>query len=65
MTNTNKTNEQIYLEWLNDYLTTKEMASHYNMSVKKLEKIIDMGRNEHLLNVETKDYIKFWGIDKL
>ncbi len=62
---TKKTNEQIYLEWVNDYLTTKEMANSYNMTTKELEKIIDKGRDEHLLNVETKEYIKFWGIGKL
>jgi len=58
-----KTNEEIYLEWLNDYLTVKCMADNYNMSAKKLEAIIDKGRNEHLQKFASPEYKTVWKIN--
>jgi hypothetical protein len=55
-----KTNEEIYLEWLNDYLSTEKMAEDYGMNKKELEKIIDKGRHEHLQKFESEAYLKFW-----
>ena len=49
-----KTNEEIYLEWLNDYLTIQAMADNYGRKAKELETIINKGRNEHLQKFATK-----------
>lgn len=43
-----KTNEEIYLEWLNDYLTIQGMADNYNRDAKEIETIIDKGRQERI-----------------
>jgi hypothetical protein len=55
-----KTNEEIYLEWLNDYLTIQAMADNYDMKSKELETIIDKGRDEHLQKFESDAYKKIW-----
>jgi hypothetical protein len=55
-----KTNEEFYLEWLNDYLSTEKMAEDYGLNPKELETIIDKGRNEHLQKFESEAYLKFW-----
>jgi hypothetical protein len=55
-----KTNEEFYLEWLNDYLSTEKMAEDYGLNPKELETIIDKGRNEHLKKFESEAYLKFW-----
>jgi len=55
-----KTNEEFYLEWLNDYLSTEKMAEDYGLNPKELETIIDKGRNEHLQKFESAAYLKFW-----
>jgi hypothetical protein len=55
-----KTNEEIYLEWLNDYLTIEAMADNYAMIPRELEKIIDKGRNEHLEKFASDEYKKIW-----
>lgn len=60
-----KTNEEFYLEWLNDYLSTEKMADDYGLSKKELETIIDKGRNEHLQKFETEAYKQFWLKNKL
>ena len=39
------TNVEIYLIWLNDYLTTEKMAEHYGVSVRILSKLVALGRN--------------------
>lgn len=57
-----KTNEDIYLEWLNDYITVGKMAEHYNISPKKLSDLIDKGRNDHLQKFESPEYKRVWNI---
>ncbi len=47
-----KTNEEIYLEWLNDYLTIQGMADNYNRDAKEIETIIDRGRQERIEKFE-------------
>jgi hypothetical protein len=55
-----KTNEEIYLDWLNDWLSIERMADNYGISAKELEKIIDKGRDEHLNKFESGAYKKIW-----
>jgi hypothetical protein len=57
------TNVEIYLIWLNDYLTTEKMAEHYGVSVRILSKLVALGRNEFLSQNETERYKTFWGIN--
>jgi len=57
------TNVEIYLIWLNDYLTTEKMAEHYGVSVRILSKLVSLGRNEYLSQTETSQYLKTWGIN--
>ncbi len=60
-----KTNEEMYLEWLNNYLSTERMAKDYGMNKKELEKMIDKGRDEHLQKFESEAYKQFWLKNKL
>lgn len=55
-----KTNEEIYLEWFNEYLTIQGMADNYAMPLGELEKIIDKGREEHFQKFESKGYKRKW-----
>jgi hypothetical protein len=55
-----KTNEEVYLEWLNDFLTIQTMADNYGMPSGELEIIINRGRNEHLQKFESEAYKKIW-----
>jgi len=57
-----KTNIDIYLEWVNDWLTTERMAEYYQTSKRKLEKIINQGRIDYLSENETPEYKKVWSI---
>ena len=57
-----KNKEDLYLIWLNDYLTTEQMSEDYKISKKKLEKLIDESRIEYLKKYETPEYLKAWGI---
>jgi len=50
-----RTNEEIYLEWLNDWLTIKSMAENYNMHAQDLGNLIDKGRDEHLQKFAPKN----------
>jgi len=36
--------EQLYLSYVNDFLTVERFAGHYNISVEKANKIINLGR---------------------
>jgi len=49
-----KTNEEIYLEWLNDFISVERMAEFYNVERYEIEIIISKGRNEHLNNLKNK-----------
>ena len=48
-----KTNEEVYLEWLNDYLTIQGMANNYNRDAKEIKTIIDKGRQERIEKFES------------
>jgi hypothetical protein len=38
---------ELYLEWLNDYLTDTLFAEHYQLSITEVENILDIGRKEN------------------
>jgi predicted DNA-binding ArsR family transcriptional regulator len=42
-----RTKEDIYLEYLNDWLTIKAMAENYGISEARMTKIIHAGQIEH------------------
>ena len=46
-----RTNAEIYLEWLNDWLTLGKMADNYGRTTEEMSKIIELGRIEHEENV--------------
>ena len=48
---TKRTAESIYLEYVNDWLTVSKMAEYYSTSVKRLNKLIDKGRDEHIQRI--------------
>lgn len=35
---------EMYLDWLNNFLSVAAFAAHYGISEEKAEKIIDLGR---------------------
>lgn len=43
----------IYLEWMNNYLTVKRMASDYGISEDSMLALIDAGRMSHEMNVQS------------
>lgn len=43
----NRTNESVYLEYVNDWLTVAKMAEYYQISIKELSEIIDKGRSDN------------------
>jgi hypothetical protein len=57
-----KTAQEVYLEWLNDWLTVEAMADNYNIPVTKLNELINEGRSDYLIDNETPQYINFWGL---
>lgn len=40
-----RTSEEIYIEWLNNYITIERMAEHYQANEIQLTHIIAQGRN--------------------
>jgi len=40
-----RTSEEIYIEWLNNYITIERMAEHYQVNEIQLTQIIAQGRN--------------------
>lgn len=38
---------ELYLEWLNNYLTDTLFAEHYQLSITEVENILDIGRKEN------------------
>jgi predicted DNA-binding protein YlxM (UPF0122 family) len=42
-----KTNKELYIEYVNDWLTIKRMAEHYNIPEKKLSDKLKKGKEEH------------------
>ena len=55
-----KTNEQVYLEWLNDFISVERMSEFYNVERYEIELMINQGRNEHLQKFESEAYKKIW-----
>jgi hypothetical protein len=51
---------EMYLDWLNNWLTTESMAEHYNLETKDLERIIEIGREEYLKKYESEAYNNIW-----
>jgi hypothetical protein len=45
-----KTLEEKYLEWVNDWLTIDAMADNYGLTKEQLMSIINKGREEHINN---------------
>ena len=56
-----RTSADIYLEWVNDWLTISAMAENYGRTEKDMTEIIDKGRIEHEKNVIQNDN---WDIAK-
>lgn len=40
--------QELYLEWLNNYLTDTLFAEHYQLSITEVENILDIGRKENM-----------------
>jgi len=54
------TPEEVYLNWLNDWISTERMAEFYNVERYEIELLINKGRNEHLNKFESEAYKKVW-----
>lgn len=52
----NRTIRDLYLEYVNDYLTVKKFASDKGLSIAGAESIIDRGRELHEKNVVRNQY---------
>ena len=42
-----KTLQEIYLDWLNNFVTLQGFADHYGLSVNDAHKLINICRNVH------------------
>ena len=40
----NKTTEEMYLDWFNNFLSTEKFREYYNLSMVEAENVIDQGR---------------------
>lgn len=40
----NKTTEEMYLDWFNNFLSTEKFREYYNLSMTEAENVIDQGR---------------------
>ncbi len=49
-----RTAESIYLEYLNDWLTVSRMAENYGRTEEEMKRVIDKGRDEHIVNIAKK-----------
>ena len=56
----NKTNEDIYLEWLNDFISVERIAESYNVERYEIQIMINKGRDEHLQKFESEAYKNIW-----
>jgi hypothetical protein len=59
-TNTPKNCTEMYLDWLNNWLTTESMAEYHNLETKDLERIIEIGRKDYLNKYESVAYKNIW-----
>lgn len=39
--------QKVYLEWVNDYLTTQQMAEHYGLEYDDMKALVDTGMRIH------------------
>ncbi len=49
---TKLTFDEIYLDYVNNFITTKRMAEHYGVSEGRLKKDIERGRIIHKIKIE-------------
>lgn len=50
--------KELYLDWYNNYLTVDKFAEHHEMRSKDIDKLIDLGRHYHeidLFLIDTKE----------
>ena len=48
---TDKEVHEMYLDWLNNFLSTEKFAEHYNLSMTEVENVLDRGRKiQELIN---------------
>lgn len=53
-----RTVSDIYLEYINDWLTVSAMADNYGRTEQEMNEIINNGREEHEENVKKINFIK-------
>jgi len=46
------TTAEIYLDWVNNFLTLEVMAENYGLSIDRMNELIEEGRKEHVDNWE-------------
>tara|TARA_R110000765_G_scaffold66379_6_gene128440 strand:- start:1693 stop:1875 length:183 start_codon:yes stop_codon:yes gene_type:complete len=51
-------NEELYLDWLNNFLTLERFAEYYSMTMADASQAISAGRDDHLITVRTAFYLK-------
>ena len=49
---TRDTLQKVYLEWVNDYLTTEHMAEHYGLELGDMSKLVLIGKKIHMERTE-------------
>ena len=49
---TRDTLQKVYLEWVNDYLTTEHMAEHYGLDLGDMSKLVLIGSKIHMERTE-------------
>ena len=45
--------KELYLDWFNNYLTVGKFAEHHGMQEEDMDKLIDLGRHYHELDLNT------------
>ncbi len=49
----------LYLDWVNNWLTTGRMSDHYGVEPLEMEQLIEMGRKYHEENVKQLKKLQF------
>ena len=52
----NKTTEEMYLDWFNNFLSTEKFREYYNLSMAEAENVIDQGRKINHKRKQMKKY---------
>jgi hypothetical protein len=47
---------EMYLEWLNNFISTEKFSEHYNLGMAETENILDRGRK---VQEEINEYIEY------